>query len=139
MAAGVDIGKDSKSAGGQRYFGRGHISIGERCWVGIGCCFIVPVGGEVDIGDDCDIGPEVMFHCGSHEIGGANRRAGPGIVADIKVGHGTWIGARSTLLAGAVIGEGTVVAAGSVVLRATYPSNVLLAGAPAVVKRVLVN
>jgi carbonic anhydrase/acetyltransferase-like protein (isoleucine patch superfamily) len=41
------------------------------------------------------------------------------------------------ILAGAEIGAGSIVAAGAVVRAGTYPEDVLLAGVPATVKRVL--
>ena len=54
----------------------------------------------------------------------------------IAVERGSWIGARSTILAGVTIGEGAVVAAGSVVTR-SVAANSLVAGVPAVVVRQL--
>ena len=48
----------------------------------------------------------------------------------IKIGNNVWIGAKSTILDGSVIGNGTVVAAGAVV-RGQFPDNVVLAGVPA--------
>ena len=39
------------------------------------------------------------------------------------------------ILGGATIGSGCIVAAGALVLPAEYPANVLLAGAPATIKK----
>jgi maltose O-acetyltransferase len=64
------------------------------------------------------------------------RRAGEGVANSIEIGDGCWIGARSIILGGVRIGEGSVVAAGSVVTR-DVPSNVLIAGVPACIKRKL--
>jgi acetyltransferase-like isoleucine patch superfamily enzyme len=50
---------------------------------------------------------------------------------EIRVGDGVWIGARATLLRGAVVAAGSVVAAGAVVTRAFCEPHVLLAGVPA--------
>jgi maltose O-acetyltransferase len=90
----------------------------------------------VVIGERCDIAPEVLFVVGSHELGSRERRAGRGFSRSITVGSGTWIGARSTFIAGASVGSGCVVAAGSVVTDA-FPNNVLIGGVPAVVIRKL--
>jgi maltose O-acetyltransferase len=55
--------------------------------------------------------------------------------ADVSIGNNVFIGARVTILKGAQIGDDSVIAAGSVVSGA-FPPRVLLAGNPAVVKRV---
>lgn len=48
-------------------------------------------------------------------MGDASGRAGKGIVEDINVGSGVWIGAGSTLLPGVYLEDSIVVAAGSMV------------------------
>jgi acetyltransferase-like isoleucine patch superfamily enzyme len=53
---------------------------------------------------------------------------------DTKIGARCFIGAKSLILPGVVIGDEVVVAAGSVVTR-NIPSNSLVAGNPAAVKR----
>lgn len=50
------------------------------------------------------------------------------------INDGCWIGAGSRILGGVSVGSGAVVAAGSVV-TGDVPANVLVAGAPAVVKK----
>jgi maltose O-acetyltransferase len=94
-------------------------------------------GGDVQIGERCDIAPRCTIHAGTHELGDAGRRAGRAYSGKIVIGDGTWCGTGVTVLAGAVIGSGCVVAAGSVVIAGTYPDHVLLAGVPARVVRVL--
>ncbi|MFV3517292.1 DapH/DapD/GlmU-related protein, partial [Mycobacterium tuberculosis] len=76
------------------------------------------------------------FVTGSHDLGPASRRAGTEKALPITIGDGCWIGARCTVLGGATIGAGTIVAAGAVVVG-PLPPNVLAAGVPAAVKRVL--
>ena len=98
---------------------------------------IVPAGAHVTISSSVDIGPGVLIECGSHEIGGPDRRAGKGQATDVSVGPGTWIGSRATLLGGAKLGPGSIVAAGAVVLPGDYPENAFLAGVPARVSRIL--
>lgn len=111
--------------------GRGDLMIGEGSWIGVRNLFIIPAGAKIEIGSHCDVAPDVIFECGSHEIGGPTRRAGRGTAASISVGDGCWIGTRALLLGGAVVGQGCVIAAGAVVLPGTYPANSLLAGVPA--------
>ena len=50
------------------------------------------------------------------------------------IGKDVWIGARAIILPGVHIGDYSVVAAGSVVTK-DVPSGVLVAGAPAVIKK----
>ena len=51
--------------------------------------------------------------------------------AAIEIGDDVWIGANSTILKGSKIGSGCVIASGSVVTGGDFPSNSLIAGAPA--------
>lgn len=124
---------------GCRLVGSGPILIGSEVWLGLDTTFIVPDGGSVMIGANCDVAPDVLFQCGSHEIGGPTRRAGAGYAQPIKIGDGTWIGARVVLLGGADVGCGCVIAAGAVVRGGVYPADSLLAGVPARVVKTLVG
>lgn len=134
---GVYLGHGVSLNQGCRVVGSGPVSIGQDTWVGIDATFIVPDGGGVSVGSNCDIGPGVLFNCGSHAIGGRSRRAGAGLSKPISVGDGVWIGARAVILGGVDIGSGCVVAAGAVVLPDSYPEHVLLAGVPARVVKVI--
>jgi len=115
-------------------FGKGEISIGSNTWVGLKNSFYCTEKAVIKIGKNCDIGPDVAFVTGSHEIGGPNRRAGMGIGGDIMIEDGCWIGARVTILGNVTISKGSIIAAGSVV-RESALGNSLYAGVPAVLKR----
>lgn len=134
---GISVGHGTKINSGARVWGVGSVSVGHACWLGVNLTVIVPHGAHVTISSSVDIGPDVLIECGSHEIGGPDRRAGKGQATDVAIGSGTWIGCRATLLGGAKLGSGTIVAAGAVVLRGDYPENALLAGVPARVARIL--
>jgi maltose O-acetyltransferase len=73
---------------------------------------------------------------GSHQIGLNKRRAGDGVARSIRIGDGCWIGANVTIIDGVEISDGCVIAAGSLV-NSNIPSNVLVAGIPAIIKRKL--
>ena len=89
------------------------VRIGDHTFVNRGCYF--EGGGQISIGDHCQIAPEVIFTTDNHE------RLADGTVnptatsLDIQVGSGTWIGARCIILPGTVIEENCVIAAGAVV------------------------
>ena len=134
---GISVGHRTKINSGASVWGVGSMSVGDACWLGMNLTVIVPHGAHVTIGSSVDIGPDVMIECGSHEIGGPDRRAGKGQATDVAIGSGTWVGARAMLLGGAKLGPGTIVGAGAVVLRGDYPENAVLVGVPARVDRIL--
>lgn len=54
----------------------------------------------------------------------------------IIIGHNVWMGANTTILKGAKIGNNCIIATGAVVLRGTYPDNAILAGNPAKIVKI---
>ncbi len=133
---GANVGYGTRICAGAQIWGGGLVTIGHDTWLGMNLVIIVPPGSEVLIGSNVDVGPDVMIECGSHDIGGPNRRAGKDRSDSIEIGPGTWIGCRATLLGGARIGAGSIVAAGAIVLPGEYPDNVLLKGVPACAKTI---
>ncbi len=73
------------------------------------------------------VGPGVYFLGAGHNY---HELSIPEICKDIIVHDNVWIGARSTIMHGVVIGEGAVVAAGSLVVK-DVPSWSVVAGTPA--------
>lgn len=121
-----EIGEGTKIVGPVECYGQ--LKVGKNCWIGKN--LRINGNGFVTIGDNCDIGPEVTFQTGSHEIGDASRRAGKGMACYQSVGSGTWIGGRSTILNNTVIGEGCVIAGCACVTKDVQP-NTLVGGVPA--------
>ena len=107
-----------------------YFEIGKNTWIGGGTRIIGHHTALVYIGDYCDIAPDCLFIVGSHELGNSKRRAGNGFAKPIRVGNGTWIGARSTILGGVRIGRGCVIAAGSTVVSDIL-ENTMVGGCPA--------
>lgn len=134
---GVGVGDGTRVCGRVKFYGAGRVSIGVLCWIGVGTTFHTAVGGDVSIGDRCDVAPDVAFVCGSHVIGDSLRRAGEGIAHSISVGSGTWIGVRTTLMGGVEVGESCVIGANSLLLKNCYRKSSLIFGAPARVARSL--
>ena len=121
-----DIGEGTKIVGPIEVLG--HLKVGRDCWIGKN--LNVNGNGSVTIGDRCDLGPEITFQTGGHEIGGPDRRAGEGVVLHQTVGSGTWIGGRSTVLNNVTIGDGCVITGCACVTR-DVPPNTLAGGVPA--------
>lgn len=134
--AAVEVEDGVSFCGGGWIYGRGRLQVGADTWLSPGAVVYTHVEAPIRIGSRCDVGPEVSFVTGSHELGSPARRAGPGLAQPITIGDGCWIGARSLILGGVTIGPGCVVAAGAVVTK-SWPANTLLAGVPAAPKRQL--
>jgi maltose O-acetyltransferase len=129
-AAGVKVGRGARIGNCVRIYDK-YLEIGCKTWVGPEVSFFTTQKGTVRIGSQVDIAPACKFFAGTHELGGAERRAGDGRGIDITVGDGCWIGGAAKILPVATIGPGSVIAAGSVVTAGQYPANVMLAGNPA--------
>lgn len=116
----VDIGKKVKL--------NSKISIGNNSGIGDQNYFI----GEVKIGSDVMIGPQVMFIACNHEYKNKNipmNKQGAkskGIIIDDNV----WIGARAIILDGVHIKSGSIIAAGAVVTK-DVEENSIVGGNPA--------
>lgn len=134
IKAGINVGDNVRICGRTYFFGSGVVSIGDNTWIGLNNSFYRTNLAFISVGDNCDIGPEVKFVTGSHQLGDSKRRAGTGTGGSITIGNGCWIGACVTILGNVEIGEGVVVAAGSVVTT-DVPKDCLVAGVPAVVKK----
>lgn len=130
--AGYSLGEGTKVVG--PFYCSARLSVGKDCWIGKNFCG--NGNGEIIIGDNCDIGPEVTFQTGDHKLGDSLRRAGQGVSRRQIVGSGTWIGGRSTIVGDTSIGQGCVVAACSCVIR-DAKDNTLVAGLPAEEKKKL--
>lgn len=111
-------------------------TIGKDCWVGKN--LIIHGNGNVTIGNNCDIAPEVTILTGGHDIGTHTRRAGTGHSYIVTIGNGCWIGARSTLVGPVCIKDGSVVAACSCLVK-DVPQDSLVAGVPARIVRSFEN
>ncbi len=110
----------------------GTLVVGKNCWIGKN--LVINGNGTVEIGDNCDIAPEVTFLTGGHEIGSAKRRAGKGLTTRQCIGNGVWIGGRATIVGNVEIRDGCVVAACSCVVK-NVASNTLVGGVPAKIIR----
>jgi maltose O-acetyltransferase len=82
------------------------------------------------IGENCQLGMEVLVLTGSHLIGESGRRAGPVTSRPVVIGDGCWIGARATIMPGVTVGRGCVIGTGAVVTSDCDPGGLYL-GIPA--------
>ena len=105
------------------------IEIGDNVYIALGCWFLGV--GKIVIHDEVMFGPYVVVSTANHTKSGNSFRFGDNRIGNIVIGKGSWVGAHSTLVVGANIGEGSVVAANSV-LNTKVADNNLFGGVPAV-------
>jgi len=90
----------------------------------IGSRVTINLDGEVTLGTNVSIGPDVIIYTGTHPLGpGSQRRLSEIIARPVKIEDGCWIGLAATILPGVTIGHGSVVAAGAVVSQDVPPDS----------------
>lgn len=133
--AGWSIGPDTALFDVPRLYGRGavrrRLRIGARVRINVGC--VIELNDDVEIGDDAALGADVVVLTSTHRLGPRSRRAGQLDTRAVRIGRGSWIGSRVTILPGVEIGDGAVVMAGSVVNDDVSASS-LVGGVPAIVQ-----
>lgn len=107
----------------------GNVSIGEDTFIGPNV--VIYGHGNVTIGNDCLIamGCKIVAANHSYELG-TNINKQKNIFEPINIGNDVWMGADVKVLAGVNIGDGCVIAAGSVVTK-SISANTIVAGVPA--------
>lgn len=90
------------------------------------------IGGKIEIGESCLIGPNVVMRTADHRFEKSDviiRNQGHNI-NDIIIEDDVWIAANVVIVGGVNIGHGTIVGAGSVVTK-NIPPMVIAGGVPA--------
>lgn len=101
-----------------------HVLIAHNVWIG--------GRGDIYIGDETLIGPNVVIVSSNHDLSvkGIPVKDAPEIRGQVRIGRRCWVGANATIVPNVEIGDGCIVAAGSVVV-ADVRSHTLVAGNPA--------
>lgn len=116
--------------------GDGRVVIGNSFGANVGVRVIADCGGNVAIGDDVIIGPNVVIRSSNHRFADTDRpiRQQGHVAATVSIGSDVWIGANAVILPGVAIGSHAIVAAGAVVSH-DVPEYAIVAGIPARVMR----
>ena len=99
------------------------LSIGANSFVNKSAYFAV--AHNVTVGENCFIGPGLHVYDRN-----GHYRSIVGTQEGVNIGDNVWLGARTTLLPGADVGDGAIVGAGSLV-KGEIPENTLAVGSPA--------
>ncbi len=110
----------------------GDVVIGDHTRVGLHNTII----GPVRIGSHVNLAQGIVVTALNHNFSDSRKRIDEQGVStkDVIIGDDVWIGANAVILPGVTIGHHVVVAAGSVVTH-DVPSNVVVAGVPAKIKK----
>ena len=110
-----------------------NIHIGSDVYIAYGCWFMASE--EIRIADSILFGPYCVVVSSNHTKKDGSYRFGIPQTAPIKIGFGSWIGAKAVITAGTNIGNGVLVAAAAVV-KGDIPDSVVIGGIPAcIIKR----
>lgn len=112
-------------------FGK-NITLGNDLYINFGCTLLDC--GQIVIGNNTLLGPNVSMYSANHSLDAEERIAGALIPEPIIIGNRVWIGGGTTILSGVTIGDDTVIGAGSVVTH-DIPAGVVAAGNPCKVIR----
>ena len=122
------------SLGKQAFFSAdgGTIEIGENFSCNVNCHINASIGGQIIIGKNVLVGPNVVMRTANHNFNQANQlinQQGHSF-NDIQIEDNVWIGSNCIILSGVKIGKGAVIAAGAVVNK-EVPNNTIVGGVPA--------
>lgn len=114
------------------YFTPG-LTLGDRSGIGIRC----EIYGQVTIGRDVMMGPEVVIYTCGHRFDRTDipmMDQGSTGMNPVTIGNDVWIGRRAIILPGVTISDGCVIGAGAVVTKDIPPYSIA-AGVPATVRK----
>jgi acetyltransferase-like isoleucine patch superfamily enzyme len=111
-----------------------HITIGNNCSINSGCHLVasqsIVIGNNVAIAEYVSIRDQEHMFCVETGVRGQGFYVSP-----ITIGDNVWIGRGVYIGPGVTIAPGSIIGANSVVRPGIYPAGVLIAGAPAMVKK----
>ncbi|MEU6656175.1 sugar O-acetyltransferase [Streptomyces sp. NPDC046900] len=85
---------------------------------------------QINIGEDCQIGPNVQLLTPTHPVEPGPRRDKLEAARPITIGDNVWLGGGVIVCPGVTIGDNAVIGAGAVVTK-DVPANIVAVGNPA--------
>lgn len=113
---GAKIGKGLVIKNNVRIKSPWNLTIGDNCWLGE-CCWIDNLD-RVSIGNDVCISQGALLLTGNHDYTNSTM---PYRNAPIVVEDGAWVGAKTVVCPGVIVGEGAILTVGSVATKDLEP------------------
>ncbi|GGM39247.1 sugar O-acetyltransferase [Haloarcula argentinensis] len=107
-------------------------SVGEGFYANFDCVVLDVC--QVDIGDDCLLGPGVHIYTATHPLDPDERRSGVEYGKPVTIGDNVWVGGQAVINPDVTVGDDAVIGSGSVVTD-DVPAGVVVQGNPASVVR----
>jgi acetyltransferase-like isoleucine patch superfamily enzyme len=104
------------------------LELGSDVYIATGC-WLHACGGIV-VEDEVQLGPYVVLVTTAHALYEGSYRRHPSKVAPIRLCHGSWLAAHSTVTKGVTVGHGALLAANSVATH-DIPPDSIAGGVPA--------
>lgn len=115
-------------------WGGKNIHLGSGCYINFN--FQAVDDGDIYIGNDTLLGPDVKIITVNHPIDPNKRLSKKMYIKDVFIEENVWIGAGTIIFPGVTIGKNSVIGAGSIVTK-DIPDNVLAYGNPCkVIKKI---
>lgn len=109
-----------------------HVHVGKNVFINFNANLVDD--GDIFIGDDCMIGPNVSIVTAIHPVSPKLRLHKIQYNKPVHIGKNVWMGAGAIVLPGVTIGDNSIVGAGSVVTH-DVEENTIVVGSPARVLR----
>lgn len=109
-----------------------HIKVGKNFFANYNCTLLDVA--EIEIGDNCQMAPNVAIYTAGHPVYPATRDSGYEYGKKVKIGNSVWLGGNTVVCPGVTIGDNVVIGAGSVVTK-DIPDWSIAAGNPCKVLR----
>jgi acetyltransferase-like isoleucine patch superfamily enzyme len=129
-------GRDLRLGRNVTFYNPSQIMLGDNVYIAYGCWFMAG-DSKITIKDAVLFAPYVVISAGNHTLQDGSFRYSTPIYEKITIGLGCWIGSHVTINAGAEIGAGCLIASNASVTKGSIPSDSLLAGVPAEIKKSL--
>ncbi len=113
-------------------FGCKHVYVGNHVYANFNLTLVDD--GNIYIGNDVMIAPNVVIATAGHPVNAELRKIGYQYNSEVHIGNNVWLGAGVIVLPGVNIGDNTVIGAGSVVTK-DIPANVVAYGNPCSIVR----
>lgn len=124
--ASIDFGRKLRTRGFCSFNAQenGKLIFGQNIFINKGCSFNCHK--HIKIGDNCEIGPNVLIYDHDHDYKSSNGITNNLFLSkEVVIGRNCWIGAGTIVLRGTHIGDNCVIGAGCVI-KGEYPSNSLV-------------